>query len=84
MTEPAKLSTSDPIEAWRAERERLEGPASWPVGARLRHRHEDGVTGTVVAQEPGRVRVLVSDTEWGPSEADMAHSFAKAEWEVAT
>jgi hypothetical protein len=77
------LKATDPIEAWRAERERLEGPASWPVGATLRHRREAGVTGRVVAQEPGRVTVLVSDPELGPSEADMMHSWAWREWEVA-
>lgn len=81
MTE--RLTSADPIEAWRARREALEGPASWPVGATLRHRHEDGVTGRVVAQGLGRVTVLISDTEWGPSEADMAHEFAKREWELA-
>ena len=71
MTE--RLTSADPIEAWRKAAERTENPANWRVGDELRGRaHWRGWV-----REQGRTAVLI---EHGRSREWVTHHAAAREW----
>lgn len=76
MTE--RLTSADPIEAWRRAAERAENPATWRVGEELRGR--GSVVGFV--REQGRVAVLIHcPTAWGRDTPRwVSHHTAAREW----
>ena len=71
MTE--RLTSTDPIEAWRKAAERADNPATWKAGDELRGR--DYARGWV--REQGRTAVLI---EHGRSREWVTHHDAAREW----
>ena len=78
-----RLTGASSLNEWRAEKERVDGPASWPLGARVAHRDGDGVTGVVVANDATHVTIDADGAEWGPFRSVLMHRNAALEWWLA-